>query len=149
MDSLSPVHRSAVMRSVRRADTSPEMAVRRLVHAMGGRYLVHDRRLPGTPDLVFPRRRIAIFVHGCFWHRHQGCRLTTMPKSNVAFWSEKFVANVRRDEKNQAELEARGWHVVIVWQCETSHTDRLRARLASELSLCAESAARAGERSER
>jgi DNA mismatch endonuclease (patch repair protein) len=135
MDSLSPEHRSAVMRAVRRTDTSPEMAVRRLVHAMGGRYLLHDKRLPGTPDLVFPRRRIVVFVHGCFWHRHQDCRLATMPKSNIKFWSEKFRKNVERDKMRRIELEAQGWRVIVVWQCEISHIESLRTRLASELSL--------------
>lgn len=149
MDRLSPEHRSGLMRAVRTTDTSPEMAVRKLVHAMGGRYVLHDKRLPGSPDLVFPRRRVAMFVHGCFWHRHEGCRLASTPKSNVEFWLEKFERNVRRDERNQAELEAQGWHVVVIWQCETTRTDTLRTRLVSELSLSVDLLARGGARSRR
>lgn len=133
MDRLTSERRSVVMRSVRQKDTRPEMVVRRLVHSMGARYLVHDKRLPGTPDLVFPRRRLALFVHGCFWHRHQACRLATTPKSNVGFWLEKFQANVLRDLKKQAQLEALGWRVVVIWECETRDLDALRARLNDEL----------------
>lgn len=135
MDRLSRARRSALMRSVRRTNTSPEMIVRRLVHSMGGRYLTNDTRLPGTPDLVFPGRRTVIFVHGCFWHRHHSCRQATTPKSNKAFWLSKFRANTRRDKIKQAQLQAQGWRVIVVWECETFNTAALRVRLAKELSL--------------
>lgn len=133
MDRITPERRSVVMRSVRQKNTLPEMVVRRLVHSMGARYLVHDKRLPGTPDLVFPRRRLALFVHGCFWHRHQACSLATTPKSNAGFWLEKFQANVLRDRKTVARLEALEWRVVVIWECETRDLDALRARLTDEL----------------
>lgn len=123
------------MRSVRQKNTSPEMIVRRLVHAMGGRYRLHRRGLPGTPDLVFPGRRLVLFVHGCFWHRHQGCRLASTPKSNVLFWRDKFCANVERDLRKEAELEAFGWRVVVIWECETRDIAALSNRLSYELSV--------------
>lgn len=121
------------MRSVRQKDTAPEMVVRRIAHAIGARYRLHRKDLPGRPDLVFPRRRLCIFVHGCFWHRHQGCRLASMPKSNVEFWREKFAHNVERDARKTQELKAEGWSVEIVWECETREPAKLEKRLRSLL----------------
>lgn len=149
MDQLTHERRSALMRSVSRANTAPELVVRKLTHRMGGRYLTNDRRLPGTPDLVFPKRRIALFVHGCFWHRHSGCVLATTPKSNRSFWSKKFRANVQRDKKKQSQLRAQGWRVVVIWQCETLNVEVLRVRLARELSLCGAGVAHEGVSSSR
>lgn len=107
------------MARIRRGDTQPEMAVRRCAHAIGLRYRLHRRDLPGTPDMVFTRYRTVIFVHGCFWHRHEGCRKATMPKTRVGFWQEKFNANVKRDLRNIAMLEAAGWSVIVIWECQT------------------------------
>jgi DNA mismatch endonuclease (patch repair protein) len=107
------------MGRVRQRDTDPELRVRRALHAAGLRFRVQRRDLPGRPDIVLPRHRIAIFVHGCFWHRHPGCRMATMPKTRADFWSAKFERNVQRDESNVAQLIALGWRVVVVWECET------------------------------
>ncbi|SIO06827.1 T/G mismatch-specific endonuclease [Burkholderia sp. GAS332] len=107
------------MALVRSRDTKPEMRVRKAVHAAGLRYLLHDRRLPGTPDLVFPSRRIVVFVHGCFWHRHSECPAARLPKTRMEFWEAKLSNNVDRDRHQRAELEERGWIVLTVWECET------------------------------
>lgn len=116
MDSVDPIKRSAIMRSVRQRDTGPEMALRRGLHALGLRYRLHAKELPGRPDIVFRRRKACVFVHGCFWHRH-GCWKTTTPKSNADFWNGKFVANVARDRRAVDELLASGWRVVTIWEC--------------------------------
>jgi DNA mismatch endonuclease (patch repair protein) len=121
--------RSALMARVRGKDTKPEMTVRRAVYALGHRYRLHRRGLPGSPDLVFASQRKAIFVHGCFWHRHKGCRRTTTPKTRVRFWKSKFDANIDRDLKNVAALQAAGWKVLIIWECEAIDVAALRARL--------------------
>lgn len=117
------------MRSVRQKHTAPEMVVRGIVHATGARYRLHRKDLPGRPDLVFPRRRLCIFVHGCFWHRHPGCRMASTPGSNVEFWQEKFARNVERDARKENELRAVGWRVEIVWECETRDLAKLQERL--------------------
>jgi len=121
------------MRSVGRADTKPEMVLRRALHAMGYRYRLHRRGLPGTPDLVFPGLRKVIFVHGCFWHRHLGCAKATTPKTRREFWEEKFAANVARDARVQAELAATGWAVMVVWECETKNLKTLMQRVKTFL----------------
>lgn len=117
-DTVSEAKRSEVMSSIRSEDTKPEWILRCGLHRMGFRYCLHDRRLPGTPDLVFPKYRTVIFVHGCFWHRHEGCRRATFPKTRQDFWAEKFARNVERDARNRAELERAGWRVLVVWECE-------------------------------
>lgn len=121
------------MRSVKQKNTGAEMIVRRIAHAMGARYQLHRKDLPGRPDLVFPGRRLCIFVHGCFWHRHGGCRLASTPKTNVEFWQEKFTRNVERDIRKEAELRAAGWDVVTVWECETRSPELLSTRLRALL----------------
>ncbi|MBY6151661.1 DNA mismatch endonuclease Vsr [Vannielia litorea] len=118
--------RSAIMRSVGRRDTGPEMIVRSALHQMGFRFRLHDRRLPGSPDLILPKHRAVVFVHGCFWHRHAGCRLATMPKTRVKFWSEKFARNVKRDRDNLKALGSQGWRTAVVWQCQLSRGSRDR-----------------------
>ena len=112
--------RSALMSRVRGRHTSPEMVVRKALHRHGYRYRLHDKRLPGKPDLVLPRLRVVILVHGCFWHRHHGCRAASTPKTRTSFWEEKFARNVERDRRDIAALERLGWRVHIVWECETN-----------------------------
>lgn len=118
MDNTDPATRSAVMSRIRSRDTKPEMAVRRALHAAGLRYRLHRKELPGRPDLVFPGRRIALFVHGCFWHQH-GCRLSHAPASRLEYWEPKLRRNKERDAGNVEALEAAGWTVMQVWECET------------------------------
>jgi len=130
MDTLTPEQRSANMSKIRSKDTKPEMFVRRHLHALGFRYRLHDSKLPGHPDIVLPKWHTVIFVNGCFWHRHEGCKVATMPKSNVEFWTKKFERNVARDIKEHSALEASGWHVIVVWECEVR--GRLEA-LAAEI----------------
>jgi DNA mismatch endonuclease, patch repair protein len=117
--------RSKIMRSVRRANTTPELAVRKSLHSSGLRYRLHRADLPGTPDIVFPRHRVAVFIHGCFWHRHESCSAASSPKSNVEFWKKKFAANVVRDARNVDALGSAGWEVVTVWECETRKPESL------------------------
>jgi DNA mismatch endonuclease (patch repair protein) len=132
-DQLSPEHRSWNMSRIRSRDTSPERAVRSLLHRLGYRFRLHRKDLPGTPDIVLPRMRVAIFVHGCFWHRHHGCKLAYTPKSNVSFWTGKFEGNVQRDAKKKFLLKSVGWRVFTVWECETKTPGKLRSRLRRRL----------------
>ena len=130
VDRLSVERRSWLMSRVRQKDTTPEMAVRRAAHSLGLRFRLHRRDLPGTPDLVFPGRKAAIFVHGCFWHRHEGCKKATTPKSRSDFWQAKFQRNVVRDAEALEELEGRGWRTLVIWQCETGDSSTIKALLA-------------------
>lgn len=134
-DSLSESKRSERMALIRARDTKPEMIVRRLVHAMGFRFRLHRKDLPGRPDLVLPRTRSVIFVHGCFWHRHPEpkCKLARMPKSRLDFWQPKLEGNRGRDLRNQSELEAMGWRFLVVWECELRHTEQLQNKLSAFL----------------
>jgi DNA mismatch endonuclease, patch repair protein len=113
------------MGRVRHKDTKPEMLVRRALHRAGHRFRLQARDLPGRPDIVFSGDRVAIFVHGCFWHRHPGCEHTRTPKTRVEFWNAKFNGNVRRDEASQAALEAADWNVLVIWECEARDPERL------------------------
>ena len=116
MDTVDKETRSRIMSSVGQKDTGPETLLRSALHTAGLRYRLHDRRLPGSPDLVFPRYRAVIFVHGCYWHSH-GCCKSTVPKSRREFWEDKFRANRERDERNVTLLRKRGWRVLTVWEC--------------------------------
>ena len=116
-DIVSRATRSRMMAAIGSRDTVPEVVLRRTLHARGLRYRLHDRTLPGTPDLVFRRFGAVCFVHGCFWHRHAGCPYATTPSTRKEFWQAKFRANVQRDRRNQQELLASGWRVAIVWEC--------------------------------
>lgn len=107
------------MAGIRSRNTAPELAVRRFLHAAGLRFRLHDQKLPGRPDIVLPSRRVAILVHGCFWHRHPGCLFATMPATNSAFWVAKFDANVTRDLSKAKALSDIGWQVLVIWECET------------------------------
>lgn len=118
MDKMTHEQRSRLMARIRSKDTQPEMVVRRLLHALGYRYVLHDRRLPGTPDLVFPSRRKVVFVHGCFWHSHN-CGRGFQPKSNAAFWAAKLKTNKSRDKRHLAALKALGWRAITIWECST------------------------------
>ena len=132
-DVFTPEERSRVMAQVRSADTGPERAVRRLAHALGYRFRLQRKDLPGRPDLVFPGRRTALFVHGCFWHGHDCARGRRVPRSNADYWRAKIDRNRERDRRSLLELEALGWRVVIVWECELRDRDALARRLVGEL----------------
>ncbi|MCQ8277435.1 very short patch repair endonuclease [Acetobacteraceae bacterium KSS8] len=123
------------MSRVPQKGSSPEIRVRQAAHALGLRFRLHRRDLPGTPDIVFPRHGIVIFVHGCFWHRHPGCPKASMPKSRIEFWKAKFSRNIARDLRNKAHLEQMGWHVEVIWECETRNSLTLADRLSSLFSL--------------
>lgn len=129
MDTLTQRQRSEIMARVRSKNTRPELAVRRLLHGMGYRFRLHRASLPGKPDIVLPRHRVAVFVHGCFWHRHAGCAATRTPKSRVAFWREKFESNVKRDRAARRKLRGDGWRVLVVWECQLGDADQLRKTL--------------------
>lgn len=135
MDIVDSEARSRMMRGIRGKNTKPEMAVRKLAHRMGYRFRLHRRDLPGSPDLVFPARRKVIFVHGCFWHRHPDCRYSYMPKSRVDFWSTKFMSNVARDSAAIGSLKEKGWHPLVIWECEAFDTDKLAAGLLAHLGV--------------
>jgi DNA mismatch endonuclease (patch repair protein) len=129
MDTLTAEARSERMSRVRSRNTKPELAVRRLLHGMGYRYRVHGTHLPGSPDLVFTKRRKVILIHGCFWHRHPGCKNTRLPKSKLAFWTRKFEENQRRDAENLQRLSEAGWSTLVLWECEvkrlSDHVERI------------------------
>ena len=127
--------RSDIMRAVKRANTAPEIIVRQVLHALGIRFRLHRRDLPGSPDVVLPRFRTVIFVHGCFWHRHPDCRYTTTPKTRQEYWLPKFAANIERDARKEAQLQALGWRVLLVWECETKRREELTLRLRREFGL--------------
>lgn len=133
MDIMEPGRRSALMSRIRGKDTKPELAVRHLAHSMGYRFRLHRRDLPGKPDLVFPRLRKVVFVHGCFWHQHSGCRYAYQPKSRIEFWRAKFLANKRRDRAALIALNDLGWDTLVVWECETSDTRSLERELVAFL----------------
>lgn len=129
VDRLTPECRSRLMSHVHSKDTTPELKVRRTLHAMGYRFRLYRRDLPGKPDIVLPKYGAAIFVNGCFWHRHRGCKKASMPSTHVDFWNEKFRRNVERDKKNVRLLRRVGWRVLVVWECQTKDEDRLRKKL--------------------
>ena len=130
VDTVSIETRRNMMRAIGSKNTAPERAVRSAAHRMGLRFRLHVSDLPGRPDMVFPRHRTVIFVHGCFWHRHD-CSLAAMPKTRVEFWLKKFEANVARDARNRLELEQAGWRVVEIWECETREPAMLSLRLSA------------------
>jgi DNA mismatch endonuclease (patch repair protein) len=115
------------MRAVKSKGTKPEIKVRRLLHHAGYRYRLHRKDLPGNPDIIFPGRRAAIFVHGCFWHQHPGCPHASRPSSNNAYWTKKLDRNVERDKRNILSLEEGGWRVLLLWECELKNPNLLQA----------------------
>lgn len=118
-DRISKERRSWNMSRIKSRDTKPEILVRKALHKMGYRFRLHRKDLPGNPDIVLPRHKTVIFVHGCYWHRHPGCRLVYTPKTRVKFWTDKFTGNIKRDQRNQSKLKKLGWRVGVVWECET------------------------------
>ena len=128
-DKLSPEQRRRCMSRIRGKDTKPEILVRKGLFARGFRFRVQDRRLPGKPDIVLPKYRVAILVNGCFWHGHKGCRYATRPKSNIEFWDAKIARNRHRDEVTAAHLEALGWTVITVWECELRSSEKAKEGL--------------------
>ena len=128
-DTLSPAERSQLMSRIRAKDTKPELVVRRLLHAMGYRFRLHRRDLPGSPDIVLPRHGVCIFVHGCFWHLHRNCKSARIPKTKRAWWRKKLEGNAARDKRHAAALRRLGWRVLTVWECQTDHPYKLSLRL--------------------
>ncbi|WP_337154203.1 very short patch repair endonuclease [Pseudomonas protegens] len=128
-DILTSEERSLMMGKIKGQNTKPELIVRSLCHSLGGRFRLHWRDLPGTPDLVFPKYRLCLFVHGCFWHRHPECKYAYTPKTNLDFWLPKLHRNVERDREQEEALRALGWRVEVVWECETKRPELLEARL--------------------
>lgn len=117
------------MSRIKGRDTKPEMIVRRIAHGLGFRFRLHRKDLPGSPDLVFPRHRAVIMVHGCFWHRHPGCKYAYSPKTRVRFWENKLKGNVARDRRNEIALKNLGWRIMVIWECETKEADAVAKRI--------------------
>jgi DNA mismatch endonuclease (patch repair protein) len=135
LDKLTPERRSENMRRIKSKDMKPEVMVRKSAHSLGYRFRLHRRDLPGKPDLVFPRLKKAIFVHGCFWHLHDDCREGRLPSTNLAYWKPKLEGNVERDALNMARLQAAGWRTLVVWECETTDAAQLTSRLDAFLRM--------------
>jgi DNA mismatch endonuclease (patch repair protein) len=135
MDRITKETRSANMRAIRSKDMKPEMDVRRLAHAMGYRFRLHRKDLPGKPDMVFPGRRAVVFVHGCFWHQHPdpGCKHAHQPKSNADYWKPKLTRNQSRDAQHEAALREQGWRVLVIWECQIKDEAALKQRLKAFL----------------
>lgn len=131
-DIVDATTRSRMMSGIRGRDTRPELVVRRFLHRSGFRFRLHDRRLPGRPDIVLPKYRAVVEVRGCFWHQHPGCHMAYMPSSNRVFWKTKLEGNVARDIRNKAALKAKGWRTLVIWECEVSEDKALR-RLARQI----------------
>ena len=132
VDTISEERRSWNMSRIKGKDTKPELIVRSLLHKMGYRFRLHRKDLPGNPDIVLPKHKTIIFVHGCYWHRHEGCKKTTTPKSSikgVKFWKDKFAGNVERDKKNHKQLKALGWKVHVIWECEANKSSLLKDKI--------------------
>lgn len=133
LDTVSSAKRSEMMAKIRSTGSQPEWLVRRVVHGMGYRYRLHRNDLPGRPDMVFPTRKKIIFVHGCFWHQHSGCRQNRIPLTNVEYWATKLKKNKERDQINRNKLHSLGWKNLVIWECEAADTEELCHRLRSFL----------------
>lgn len=134
MDIVDTATRSRMMAGIKGRNTRPEMIVRRFLHANGYRFRLHRRDLPGSPDIVLPRFKTCIFVHGCFWHRHEGCRYATTPKTRTDFWQAKLAHNVERDARVRCALRADGWRVLTIWECELKNPTTILGHLLEMLS---------------
>lgn len=141
-DTFTPQKRSSIMSKVKNHDTKPEYIVRKLLYKMGYRFRLQRKDLPGTPDIVLPKYRTVIFVHGCFWHGHEGCTRSSRPTSNIEFWNSKLDKNIKRDMEAQSKLREAGWNVLVIWQCETKQESILRDIITSSLVLCDKAATR-------
>lgn len=133
MDTLTKEKRSWNMSKIKGKDTKPELIVRSLLHRNGYRFRLHRDDLPGSPDIVLPKYSVVIFVHGCFWHRHKGCKFSYTPKSRRKFWKSKFDQNMKRDVLNMKMLKKTGWTVYVIWECETNNTNKLSRKIESLL----------------
>ncbi len=133
MDTVSKEKRSEIMRRVKSMQTKPELKVRKLLFSMGYRYRLHMKDLPGKPDIVFTKKKKIIFVHGCFWHQHPGCKKKGLPKSNQAFWKSKFDKNIKRDSQNILILNEMGWKVLVIWECELKEDKALSKKISDFL----------------
>ena len=133
MDTLSTERRSWNMSRIRSRNTKPERIVRSMLHGMGYRFRLHVKSMPGTPDLVLPKYKTVIFVHGCFWHRHPGCKFAYTPKSRIEFWMKKFECNIASHKNAVQQLSDLGWQVIVIWECELSDPDALRERFCDLL----------------
>lgn len=147
-DVFSKKKRSEVMSRIRSRDTACEVAVRSLLHRLGYRFRLHARNVFGRPDIVLPRYKTAIFVHGCFWHRHTNCRFAYVPKTRTGFWLKKFASNVTRDKVVRRELAKQGWHALTVWECELARPERVIRALDRNLSVRADAREHAGRRNQ-
>ncbi len=132
-DVFSKSKRSWIMSRVKSFDTKPEVIVRSLLHRLGYRFRLHRKSLPGTPDIVLPKYHTVIFVHGCFWHRHRGCKYSSTPKDNVEYWIQKFETNKQRDKLHKKKLENLGWKVIVIWECQVRNIEQLSRRLQKVL----------------
>ncbi len=128
-DRFTSEERSRIMSRIKGRDTKPERIVRSLLHAMGYRFRLHRKDLPGKPDIVLSKHRKVIFVHGCFWHSHGGCRRAARPQANAEFWNKKLDSNIKRDKNTQAELKKLGWDFLVIWQCEMKDVGKLQENL--------------------
>lgn len=115
------------MSRIRSGNTKPEIAVRRILHFLGYRFRLHRKDLPGKPDIVLPKYKTVIFVHGCFWHRHENCKYSYNPRSRAKFWQDKFAANIERDKQSAADLKMLGWRQLVIWECETKDPENIRS----------------------
>jgi DNA mismatch endonuclease (patch repair protein) len=129
MDRISEQHRSWNMSRIKSKNTRPELVVRTLLHALGYRFRLHSDKLPGRPDIVLPKYNTVIFVHGCFWHRHKGCKYAYEPKTRKEYWAEKFEKNIYRDKLNHQKLVEMGWKVITIWECETYNMNSIRTMI--------------------
>jgi len=134
-DIVDSQKRSEMMSRIRSRDTKPELVVRRIAHRLGYRFRLHRKDLPGCPDIVFPRYRAVILVHGCFWHRHSGCQYAYTPKTHAEFWQQKFEGNVERDRRNELALQKLGWRVLVIWECETDDLRLLESRITAHMGV--------------
>jgi DNA mismatch endonuclease, patch repair protein len=133
---LTSEHRSWNMGRISSGNTKPELAVRSLLHKMGYRFRLHRKDLPGKPDIILPKHKAVVFVHGCFWHRHDACQYAYTPKSRVTFWEKKFKGNIERDNRNKVALEYLGWKVIVIWECELSDLETLSNKLRMHINMC-------------
>ncbi|MFZ6813778.1 very short patch repair endonuclease [Undibacterium sp. Rencai35W] len=129
MDTIGPEQRSRVMAAIKSCNTKPELAVRRMLHALGFRFRLHRKDLPGRPDIVLPKYKTVVLVNGCFWHQHAGCKLASRPASHQEYWEPKLDRNIERDKANCAKLTALGWRVVMIWECELRDASDVSLRL--------------------